>query len=503
LPITALIADANGDLFGTTEDGGAIGPGTVFALVKSGSTYTLNTLVSFSGASLGGQPTNCLIADAKGDLFGTTQGGGANSLGTVFELVKSGSTYTLNTLVSFNGSNGATPTGPLIVDDNGDLFGATQDGGASNDGAVFELVKSGSTYTLNTLVSFSGSNGAGPTSGLIADAKGDLFGTTQGGGAYGQGTVFELVKSGSTYTLNTLVSFNGSDGATPIGGLVADANGDLFGTTDWGGANGQGTVFEITGSGFVVATPTVVPDRTGVNVGASVTGNVLAKDTDPIAGDTLHVSAVNGQPPVKHTIVVAGKYGSLTLNADNGSYTYSAPSSDVLPASGVAEDVFTYTASTGPGGTASSTLTVTVVAAGLNYLGGQPGVTITPPSGGHSPVLDGGAGNDTLIATNGATVLIGGPGDILTGGKGTDTYAFLGQFGPNTITNYNANKDIIELDHSNSQFKDLAAVQAATHQVGTGANAYTVITDHMGDTITLTGVSLSQLHFDASHFLLV
>ena len=130
--------------------------------------------------------------------------------------------------------------------------------------------------------------------------------------------------------------------------------------------------------------PTVVADRAGVNVGSSVSTDaahgVLANDMDPISGDTLHVSAVNGQGLVNNTITVAGTFGSLTLNSD-GSYTYTAPSSDVLPASGVAEDVFTYTAITGQGGTATSTLTVTVTAAGLDYIGPTPGssvITVQP-----------------------------------------------------------------------------------------------------------------------------
>jgi len=253
---------------------------------------------------------------------------------------------------------------------------------------------------------------------------------------------------------------------------------------------------------MVLPIPTVVADRTGVNVGASVTADaadgVLANDTDPVAGDTLHVSAVNGQA-FNNTITVAGTFGSLTLNAD-GSYTYSAPSSDVLPASGVAQDVFTYTASTGQGGTATSTLTVNVTAAGLNYIGPAPGSSIiTAPSNGHSPVLDGGAGNNTLVASNGAAVLIGGPGDMLTGGKGTDTYVFTGHFGQNTITNYNANKDVIQLDHN--EFADLNAVMNAAVKTLSG----TVITDptNSADTITLIGVDRASLHFDANHFLLV
>jgi uncharacterized repeat protein (TIGR03803 family) len=87
--------------------------------------------------------------------------------------------------------------------------------------------------------------------GLIADANGDLFGTTQAGGPNNDGTVFELVNNNGTYTLNTLVNFTGNNGSAPVAGLIADANGDLFGTTQAGGPNNDGTVFEITNSGFV------------------------------------------------------------------------------------------------------------------------------------------------------------------------------------------------------------------------------------------------------------
>jgi Ca2+-binding RTX toxin-like protein len=101
------------------------------------------------------------------------------------------------------------------------------------------------------------------------------------------------------------------------------------------------------------------------------------------------------------------------------------------------------------------------------------------------------------VATNGATRLIGGPGDTLTGGSGSDTFVFVGNFGQNTITNYSASKDLIEIDHN--QFHSLAAVQLASHQVGSDV----VITADANDSITLHNVSLSQLHFDANHFLLV
>jgi hypothetical protein len=265
-PRGGLFADASGNLFGTAEYGGTNDGGTVFELVNNAGTYsTPNTLASFNG-STGYSPLGSLIADAKGDLFGVAQLGGENvwpaGAGTVFELVNNNDgTYTVKTLFAFNGSNGYSPIdiSGLVADASGNLFGTTFNGGngygTNGDGTVFELVNNNGTYSLNTLVTFNGSNGAFPYSGLMADANGDLFGTTEAGGN-GYGTVFELVNNSGNYALNTLFAFSGSDGASPFGGLVADASGNLFGTTEGGGTNGGfGTVFEITNSGFVVAPP--------------------------------------------------------------------------------------------------------------------------------------------------------------------------------------------------------------------------------------------------------
>jgi uncharacterized repeat protein (TIGR03803 family) len=202
-----------------------------------------------------------LIADASGNLFGTTIGGGASGSGTVFKVAKTSSGYasTPITLVSFDGTNGAGPRAALMADANGNLFGTTSGfplGGERHGfGTVFEVAKTSNGYasTPTTLVSFDGTNGAAPYSGLIADASGNLFGTTIGGGASGSGTVFEVAKTSSGYasTPITLVSFDGTNGAGPQSGLIADANGNLFGTTFEGGAIGDGTVFELIGSGFV------------------------------------------------------------------------------------------------------------------------------------------------------------------------------------------------------------------------------------------------------------
>ena len=271
-PYGGLIADAHGNLFGTTSSGGAYDYGTVFEIAKTATGYanTPTILVSFNLTD-GASPRTVLIADARGNLFGTTEAGGAYDYGTVFKIAKTATGYASNptTVVSFNFTDGATPLAGLIADANGNLFGTTSSGGTYGYiaegikygcGTVFEIAKTPGGYasTPTTLVSFNLTDGATPYGGLIADADGNLFGTTLSGGAFGWGTVFKIAKIATGYasTPTTLVSFNGFNPidtpANPPAGLIVDANGNLFGTTYNGGANHVGAVFEITDSGFVV-----------------------------------------------------------------------------------------------------------------------------------------------------------------------------------------------------------------------------------------------------------
>jgi uncharacterized repeat protein (TIGR03803 family) len=323
VPEDSLIADANGDLFGTT-DGGANDDGTVFEIAKTAGGYasTPNTLVSFNETN-GDLPLGSLIADSNGDLFGTTELGGANEDGTVFEIAKTAGSYasTPTTLVSFDGdANGAAPSGSLMADANGDLFGTTQGG----DGTVFEIAKTAGGYasTPTTLVSFNGTNGDLPWGGLIADVSGDLFGTTFEGGANGDGTVFEIVKTAGGYvsTPTTLVSFNGTNGDLPSGSLIADVNGDLFGTTKSGGANEDGTVFEIvkTAGGYA-STPTTLVSFNGTN-GAGPSGSLIAEANGDLFGTT-----VGGDGTVFEIAKTAGGYASapttlVNFNDANGAF---------------------------------------------------------------------------------------------------------------------------------------------------------------------------------------
>ncbi len=234
-PYGGVIVDSSGNLYGTTDGGGATNHGTVFE-VASGS-GTITTLASFNGTNGAGSVAP-LIMDSDGNLYGTA-GGGASGDGTVFELAQGSGTITM--LASFNGTSGQPAEGALIMDSGGNLYGTTAYGGASSDGTVFELAKGSGTIT--TLASFNGSDGSDLEAGLVLDSSGNLYGTAETGGASGDGTVFELVHGSGTIT--TLASFNGTDGQYPYGGLIMDSSGNLYGPTIYGGASNDGTVFEL------------------------------------------------------------------------------------------------------------------------------------------------------------------------------------------------------------------------------------------------------------------
>jgi uncharacterized repeat protein (TIGR03803 family) len=299
-PVGSLIADAAGNLYGTTANGGANEDGTVFEIAKTKHGYASapTTLVSFTGVD-GANPDVGLIANAAGDLFGTTLNGGANEDGTVFEIAKTKHGYASapTTLVSFNGVNGDLSAASLIADAAGDLFGTTYGGGTDGDGTVFEIAKTKHGYASapTPLVSFNGADGAYPNGSLVADAAGDLFGTTQKGGPDNYGTVFEIAKTKHGYASapTTLVSFTGADGAYPVGSLIADAAGNLFGTTYSGGHSKKqalGTAFDIakTKHGYASA-PTTLVTFTGAD-GTSPVGSLFAD----AAGDLIGVSQLGG-----------------------------------------------------------------------------------------------------------------------------------------------------------------------------------------------------------------
>ena len=276
-PKGGLILDGNGNLYGTTSGGGFSNNcpscGLVFKFSPgSGGIYTENELYDFQEPTPNGQsptPSGSLFMDDSGNLYGTTLFGGltancSNGCGTVFKLVPyAGGGYNESVLYSFHGgtSDGAEPSGNLTMDNSGNLYGTTGQGGSgsctttysSGCGIIFRLTPGpGGTYTESVLYNFQGgtSDGNGPNGGLVRDESGNLYGTTEeGGGTFGGvGTVFKLIKgSDGNYTESLLHSFQGgTDGVEPGAGLVMDGSGNLYGTASVGGPGGYGNVFKLT-----------------------------------------------------------------------------------------------------------------------------------------------------------------------------------------------------------------------------------------------------------------
>jgi uncharacterized repeat protein (TIGR03803 family) len=246
-PVGNLIEDSSGSLYGVTSGGTALGSGTVYQLTPppAGQTaWTETTLWTFSHGADGGVPSAGLIAGPGGMLYGTTARYGANGFGTVFMLTPpaSGATaWTLTTIWNFtNGADGANPLASLLIDGAGNLYGTASRGGGNTaiGGTVFELSPpqgGAGAWTETTLWAFSGPDGTYPSAPLIADKVGNIYGTTPFGGASGQGVVFELsppAQGGAGWTNATLWNFNGAtDGAYPFSGIIADKTGALYGTT--------------------------------------------------------------------------------------------------------------------------------------------------------------------------------------------------------------------------------------------------------------------------------
>lgn len=241
-PLAGVVADKEGNLYGTNSNCGASGFGTVYEISPKNVETVLFSFDAYDGAF----PKGPLLIGSSGGLYGTTSSGeGADAYGNVFEI--SGGTETV--LDAFNGgSDGANPGSSLITDKAGNLYGMTYGGGAYGYGSVF-MLSPGLTETVLHSFNDNGIDGYNPSAGLSMNAKGDLFGTVTTGGAYGYGVVFELLrpaKSGEPWTETILYNFYyGNDGYYPNTTLIMDKKGNLYGTTRLGGTAGYGTVFEL------------------------------------------------------------------------------------------------------------------------------------------------------------------------------------------------------------------------------------------------------------------
>jgi uncharacterized repeat protein (TIGR03803 family) len=251
-----LVADSAGTLYGTTGSDGFYRFGTVFQVRPSPSgVWTESTIYSFTGGSDGGAPEAVMALDAHGNLYGTTQVGGSGSCncGTVFELSRSAhGVWTETTLYSFaGGADGSNPRYTnLIFDAAGNLYGVTEFGGTAHGGTVFELSpQAGGGWTESVLYAFAGgaTDGANPLGGLVFDTAGNLYGAASDGGSSNRGGVFELSpQAGGAWKEQMIYFFqSGSDGADPDSLLIIDPAGNLYGMTQGGGSESCGTVFKL------------------------------------------------------------------------------------------------------------------------------------------------------------------------------------------------------------------------------------------------------------------
>ncbi len=242
----ALIFDQAGNIYGTAPLGGAHHNGVVFKLTRSGGSWTESVLWSFTGKSDGGSPESGLIFDSAGNLYGTAQVGGTDNLGVVYELLPSGSGWTQQTLYSFSMEDGGGfPLGGVTMDAQGNLYGTTG-GGFGQGGEAYELTLSGGNWTISKRQVFTDQSGPFDTPTL--DAHGNLYGTIGSAGRFGAGEVFKLMPSGNGWTYIDVYEFTGAtnNGDAPIGGVILDSSGNLYGTTSSGGQGQEGIVWEIT-----------------------------------------------------------------------------------------------------------------------------------------------------------------------------------------------------------------------------------------------------------------
>ncbi len=363
-PVGDLVFDQSGNIYGTTAGGGSSQEGTVYELTPSNGDWTETVLWSFTGGNDGGKPAAGVIFDNAGNLYGTTQIGGTNGFGSVFQLAAAGSSWSQSTVYSFqNGGDGASPVGGLILDSSGNLYGTATSKGQGSGGTLFELTpQQNGNWALTVLYAFVGQAGGGPQASLTMDDAGNLYGTTYKDGAYGSGSAFRLIPASGGWNYVDLHDFtSGSDGAQPVSNLVLDANGNLYGTAFAAGGYGYGVIFEIL--------PLLITT-------ASLPGGTV---NTPYSAN---LSATGGLPPYTWSIMIGSLPAGLTLEANSGviagtpttagtsnftvqvSDSESPPALTTAPLSITIQSPLLITTSSLPPGTVNTPYSATLTAAG-------------------------------------------------------------------------------------------------------------------------------------------
>jgi uncharacterized repeat protein (TIGR03803 family) len=327
-PVAGLIQARDGNFYGTTNEGGPQNDGTVFKITASGTLTTLYNFCSDAGCPEGLLPVAALMQGTDGNLYGTTSRGAASNAGTLFKITPTGELTLLDT---FDGYDGEATTAPLIQVGQA-LYGVTTEGGRGGDGfynsgTVFVSPAAGKLKPLYSFCFYAdcvgwGFDGSYPE-GLILAGDGNFYGTTQDGGYYydngsGGGTIFKITPTG---TLTELYGFceqlyDCADGTTPQAGLVQATNGIFYGTTEWGGTFGQGTVFSLSlGLGpFVESNPAF--GKAGYKI--NILGNNLKSTTSVTFNGTPAAFAVISGTHIEVTVPIGATTGTIEVTTPTG-----------------------------------------------------------------------------------------------------------------------------------------------------------------------------------------
>jgi kumamolisin len=367
-PTTALVEASDGNLYGTTAEGGTANDGTIFQMTPSG---TVTILHSFGDGSVlnDGVAANGLTKGSDGNLYGTTNNGGTFNSGTIFKITLQGAMTILHNFGDSGVPNdGMHPGAALIQASDGNFYGTTYSGGSANLGTIFQMTPQGAVTIFHSFSDGSVANdGMNPDAGIIQAANGNFYGTTAGGGSTSEGTIFQMTPQGVVTILHNF--YDGSvtsDGVGPQAGVIQGADGNLYGVTEAGGTASYGTIFKLS--------PKFAPRITSLNTATFTVG---------LAGSFTVTATGNPTPTLTARYVPSWASFNATTGVLSGTPTTTTGQPYTI----------VFTANNGIGGLAGQTFTLNVQSVAQHT---APAITSSAPSA--DPVV-GTAYNFSYLAT--------------------------------------------------------------------------------------------------------